>query len=113
MNLAEVLWESIPARYQRRLRELCDDPDTLDYDAAFHAARMSVRRAGLFASGDLGVALRETAAEDGAPPGLLDSPEAIQRFCAANAPARSLVSLALSPEYARTRWQFARSATRY
>ncbi|HXK17642.1 MAG TPA: hypothetical protein VNG33_07560, partial [Polyangiaceae bacterium] len=34
LNLAEVLWESIPARLQRRLRELCDEPDALDYDAA-------------------------------------------------------------------------------
>ena len=113
MNLAEVLWESIPARYQRRLRELCDDPETLDYDAAFQAARMSVRRAGLFASGDLGVALRETGLEDGAPQGFLDSPDAIQRFCAVNAAAQSLLNLALSPEYARTRWQFARGTTRY
>ena len=38
LNLAEVLWESIPVRLQRRLRELCDQPDALDYDVALNAA---------------------------------------------------------------------------
>lgn len=113
MNLAEVLWESIPARYQRRLRELCDQPEALEYDAAFQAARTSVRRAGLFAAGDLGVALREIGLEDGAAPGLLDTPEGLQQFCATSSAAQSLLGLALSPEYARTRWQFARNQTRY
>ncbi|MFO0571122.1 MAG: hypothetical protein U0263_36150 [Polyangiaceae bacterium] len=57
-NLAEVLWERIPARSQRRLRELCHDAGGIDYDTAIEAARRAVRRAGLFASGDLAVALR-------------------------------------------------------
>ncbi|HET7545739.1 MAG TPA: hypothetical protein VFK05_37985, partial [Polyangiaceae bacterium] len=63
LNLAEVLWESIPARFQRRLRELCDRPEQLDYDAALAASRIAVRRAGLFVAGDLGVALNEAAAD--------------------------------------------------
>ena len=51
-HLAEVLWENIPARLQRRLRELCDDPAVLDYDAAIGAGRMAIRRAGLFVAED-------------------------------------------------------------
>ena len=45
LNLAEMLWESIPARPQRRLRELCHDPNALDYDRAMVQARVAVRRA--------------------------------------------------------------------
>src|SRR5690606_16681248 len=38
-NLAEVLWESIPASGQRQLRQLCDDPSLLDYTTVVKAAR--------------------------------------------------------------------------
>jgi hypothetical protein len=51
LNLAEMLWEAIPARPQRRLRELCHDADALDYDQAINQARVAVRRAGFFATG--------------------------------------------------------------
>jgi cellulose synthase operon protein C len=106
LNLAEVLWESIPARLQRRLRELCDDPDSLDYDAALAAAKLAVRRAGFFASGDLGVSLRQVALEEGY---ALDSAEQSMRtFVRDDATARNLYSLALGAEYAHTRFQLAR-----
>src|SRR5690606_40343004 len=32
--LAEIFWESIPARHQRRLREICEDNSALEYDRA-------------------------------------------------------------------------------
>lgn len=106
LNLAEVLWESIPARLQRRLRELCDDPDSLDYDAALGAAKLAVRRAGFFAAGDLGTSLRQVAAEDGYE---LDTAEQNMRtFVRDNPTARNLYSLALGAEYAHTRYQFGR-----
>ena len=106
LNLAEVLWESIPARLQRRLRELCDDPDSLDYDAALAAAKLAVRRAGFFAAGDLGAALRQVAVEEGY---ALDTAEQNMRtFVRDNATARNLYSLALGAEYAHTRFQFGR-----
>ncbi len=106
LNLAEVLWESIPVRLQRRLRELCDQPDALDYDAALSAAKLAVRRAGFFASGDLGVALRQVAVEDGYE---LDTAEQnLRTFVRDNATARNLYSLALGAEYAHTRYQTGR-----
>ncbi len=106
LNLAEVLWESIPARLQRRLRELCDDPDSLDYDSALAAAKLAVRRAGLFAAGDLAVALRQVALEEGYQ---LDTGEQNMRtFVRDNTTARNLYSLALGAEYAHTRFQPAR-----
>lgn len=103
LNLAEVLWESIPVRLQRRLRELCDQPDALDYDAALSAAKLAVRRAGFFAAGDLGVALRQIAAEDGYD--LETSEQNLCTFVRDNATARNLYSLALGAEYAHTRYQ--------
>jgi len=106
LNLAEVLWESIPARLQRRLRELCDEPDVLDYDAALSAAKLAVRRAGFFAAGDLAAALRQIAAEEGYD---LDTPQQdLRAFVRDNPTARNLYSLALGAEYAHTRFQFGR-----
>jgi len=64
-HLAEVLWQSIPARAQRRLREIWDEPATLLYETAMTNARRVTRRAGLLVSGDLAVAVRETLLELG------------------------------------------------
>jgi hypothetical protein len=106
LNLAEVLWESIPARLQRRLRELCSEPDALDYDAALSGAKLAVHRAGFFAAGDLGTSLRQIALEDGYE---LDTAEQNMRtFVRDNPTARNLYSLALGAEYAHTRYQFTR-----
>ncbi len=115
LNLAEVLWESIPARFQRRLRELCDRPEQLDYDAALAASRIAVRRAGLFVAGDLGVALNEAAGDDGVTQEQLRAPNALPELSRSAASLRSLLTLALSPEYAETRWQFGANlrATRF
>jgi tetratricopeptide (TPR) repeat protein len=106
LNLAEVLWESIPARFQRRLRELCDRPEQLDYDGALAASRIAVRRAGLFVAGDLAVALNEAAADDGVSREQLRAPNALAELSRTAPSLRSLLTLALSPEYAETRWQF-------
>jgi hypothetical protein len=110
LNLAEVLWESIPARLQRRLRELCEDPDALDYDLALGAAKMAVRRTGFFGAGDLASSLRQVAAEEGYE---LDTAEQNMRtFVRDNPTARNLYSLALGAEYAHTRFQFGRGGSR-
>jgi hypothetical protein len=105
LNLAEVLWESIPARYQRRLRELCESPEALDYDGALAVSRNALRRAGLFAAGDLAVALTAVAAEEGFVPERLAEPNGVAELCATSASAKSLLSLSLSPEFAHARWQ--------
>jgi hypothetical protein len=112
LNLAEVLWESIPARFQRRLRELCDHPEALDYEAAIAIARIAVRRAGLFVAGDLGVALREICAEDDISAERLATTQGVFELCQASASVRSLLALALSPEYAQVRWQAARTGSK-
>ncbi|HMJ10774.1 MAG TPA: hypothetical protein VK524_05170, partial [Polyangiaceae bacterium] len=104
-NLAEVLWESIPARSQRRLRELCSDPTFLNYETALTSAKTATRRAGLFVVGDLAVALRETCADENIPVHLLAPPHGLSALCSSSAAVADLVRLATSPEYAETRWQ--------
>jgi hypothetical protein len=110
LNLAEVLWESIPARLQRRLRELCEDQTLLDYDAALLAAKLAVRRAGLFGAGDLGAALQQVAIEEEYPLGA--EGRLVADFVRAHATARNLYGLSLSAEYAHARWHAVRGAPR-
>ncbi len=103
--LAETLWESVPPRAQRRLRELCDDPVALDPITAMSAARLAIRRAGLFVSGDLQVALAEACAEEGIATRGIDAPGGLAALCAASPAVSDLVLLATSPEYAASRWR--------
>jgi hypothetical protein len=112
-TLAEMLWESVPARSQRRLRELCDDPSRIRYGEALGAARQAVRRAGLFASGDLTVAIRETCADLGFTTFGLDSPGGLEALSRSSPAVADLVRLATSQEYASTRWQHVRAGGRH
>jgi hypothetical protein len=111
-NLAEVLWESISASAQRRLRELCDDPAQLDYDLAMATARRAVRRAGLLSAGDVKVALREACSEEGIASSALEAPGGLASLCSASLAIADLVRLATSQEYAETRWQPAKAGNR-
>jgi hypothetical protein len=60
----------------------------------------------LFVAGDLGVALNEAAADDGVSREQLRTPNALAELSRSAPSLRSLLTLALSPEYAETRWQF-------
>jgi hypothetical protein len=111
LNLAELLWEAIPARSQRRLRELCDDR-ALDYETALLHARIAARRAGLFTCGDLGIALREVCADEGLDDRLASAPGGLAELAEKSPSVKSLYTLAVSNEYAETRWRTPRSAPR-
>ncbi|MCE7894102.1 MAG: hypothetical protein DYH12_31125, partial [Sorangiineae bacterium PRO1] len=104
-SLAEVLWERIPARSQRRLRELCHEPEGIDYETGMECARRAARRAGLFVSGDLGVALRQACRQEGLPPEAVQSPANLAQAVATHAGLADLVRLATSSEYSAARWQ--------
>jgi hypothetical protein len=108
LALAELLWESIPGRLQRRLRELCDDPNGLDYDSAMMQARVAVRRAGLYVSGDYHASFNEIALDEGLEPALAATPGGLYELCAKSPSLASLYRLAISPEYAETRWRTGR-----
>ena len=111
LNLAELLWEAIPARSQRRLRELCDER-ALDYETALVHARLAARRAGFFACGDLGIALREVCADEGLDDRLTSAPGGLAELAEKSPSVKSLYTLAVSSEYAETRWRTPRSAPR-
>lgn len=104
-SLAEVLWERVPARSQRRLRELCHEPSGIDYETGMESARRAARRAGLFVSGDLAVALRQTCRQVGIPPETVQSPALLQKAVGESAAIADLVRLATSSEYSAARWQ--------
>jgi hypothetical protein len=103
-SLAEVLWERIPTRSQRRLRELCHEPRGIDYETAMENARRAARRAGLFVSGDLGVTLRQTCRQEGIPPEAV-APASLSRLVTDSAAIADLVRLATGSEYSAARWQ--------
>ena len=81
-TLAEMLWESMPARSQRRLRELCDDPSRIDYALARGAARQAVRRARACSFPAIWtVAVREACADLGISTWGLDAPMGLAALC--------------------------------
>src|SRR5690606_26709238 len=63
-SLAQRLWELGP-HAQRRMQELASKPEAIDYRVAWIATLRAMRRAGLFVSGDLGVASRQVCADEG------------------------------------------------
>jgi hypothetical protein len=108
-NLAGVLWESIPTRSQRRLRELCDDASALDYLSVMNGARLVLRRAGLFVCGDIAVALREVLNEEGLGAEPPQNFEELASIATQRPSVADLLRLATSAEYAEIRWQQQRS----
>ncbi len=101
-RLAALLWESIPPRGQRRLAQLCADPELLVFERVVGQTRLVLRRAGLVLSADLWTAVAATSEEEGfVPP---DTLEALADLCARSPAILDLVRLALTPEYAEVRW---------
>lgn len=74
-RLGQNLWQLVSPRADRRLRELCAKPEPISYEAAITGTRQSMRRAGLFAAGNLSTALSLLAFEAPLPPGSLVEPE--------------------------------------
>jgi tetratricopeptide (TPR) repeat protein len=109
-RLSALLWESLPPRTQRRMTEWCKE-GKLTRDSAVASARRAARRAGLFASGDLGEALRRVAADEGIEAGLLAGPEGLSLLCERSKAAADLVRLAADPVYAHLRWRGALAET--
>jgi len=102
-KLGQNLWQLVPPRADRRLREICAAP--ISYDGALEGTRQVMRRAGLFAAGGLAVALPLVAFELGLPPEPEDSPHWLSNLCAATPAVADLVRLAIRTEFAEARWQ--------
>ncbi len=104
-QLAEVLWEGIPRRSQRRLQELCNDVEDFSYERAVGTARLGQYRAGLFACGDLAIAIQQICALEGVTFGGFTNSGELARLCAISPSVADLVRLSSSPLYAEMRWR--------
>ncbi|WP_437967281.1 hypothetical protein WMF04_48350 [Sorangium sp. So ce260] len=106
VRLEQNLWQLIPPRAERRLREICDSASKMTYEAAVKTTRIAMRRAGLFAAGNLATAVRATLKERGLELEVpLSRPEGLAAACAAHPEIADLVRLATRMEYAEARWQ--------
>ncbi|WP_437570208.1 hypothetical protein [Sorangium sp. So ce542] len=106
VRLEQNLWQLIPPRAERRLREICDSASKMTYEAAVKTTRTAMRRAGLFAAGNLATAVRATIKERGLELAVpLSQPEGLAAACAAHPEIADLVRLATRMEYAEARWQ--------
>ncbi|APR85618.1 Translation initiation factor 2 [Minicystis rosea] len=104
-RLGQNLWQLVPPRADRRLRELLMDPRSITREAALAGTRQAMRRAGLFASGSLAVTLAHIAPELSIPLDTFRAAEGgLAQMCAAHPEIADLVKLAVRMEYAEARW---------
>jgi tetratricopeptide (TPR) repeat protein len=104
-QLADLLWQTLAPRTQRRLKELLADSDATAFELVLERARQSSRRVGMFLTGDFGHAARKTLAElPDADPAELEKPGGLERLCARFPSLADLLRLAVRPEYADARW---------
>jgi tetratricopeptide (TPR) repeat protein len=107
LRLAQVLWQTVKSRSQRRLKEICTSE--LDYARVWAASNQSTRRAGLYVCGDLRVALRAASVDLGIDQGLLEG-NRWSEACHVVPELLDLFRFAASAEYADVRWQPGRPA---
>jgi tetratricopeptide (TPR) repeat protein len=110
-RLAEDLWHVVPTAAARRLHELCAVPEQLHVPAAQALARQVRRRAGLFACGDLAVAVGHVLAEIGLSSRAVRGPGALVDLCLRSEEIADLFDLSIQPEFAEARWRRAAAAT--
>jgi hypothetical protein len=106
VRLAQDLWQMVPRRHERRLRTICEQPASLAYGEVVAKSRQAMRRAGLFAAGDLATALRMAAAELRGPldPQASWAEVGLAGVCGSHPGIADLVALALRSEYAEARF---------
>jgi tetratricopeptide (TPR) repeat protein len=102
MRLAQVLWQTVRSRSQRRLKEICQSE--LDFEESWEKASQSLRRAGLYVCGNLRTALRMTVEDAGLPLDPAD-PTSLVQVALTVPETMDLFRLATSAEYAAMRWQ--------
>jgi hypothetical protein len=104
-RLAETFWQMLPARSQRRAKELLETAHATSFELLAERARQSGRRVGFFLTGDFGFAaralLREKSTLDGKE---LAEPGGLAAACAQVPALADLYRLAVRPEYADARW---------
>jgi tetratricopeptide (TPR) repeat protein len=107
LRLAQVLWQTVKSRSQRRLKEIC--VSELDFARVWAASTQSTRRAGLYVCGDLRAALRAASVDLGIDPASIDGNRWTQ-VCQLAPELLDLFRFAAGAEYADIRWQLGRPA---
>jgi hypothetical protein len=104
-NLAEMLWQALAPRAQRRLKELLATDDGTPFELLIERANQSGRRVGMFLTGNFSHAARTVVGEHPAlDPALLEQPGGLAQLCAELPSLSDLFRLAVRPEYADARW---------
>jgi hypothetical protein len=107
LRLAQVLWQTVRSRSQRRLKEICRAE--LDYSESVRLASQSLRRAGLYVSGDLRTAVAGWC-EDAAVEDASRDPQRLSALAATSPDVLDLFRFSTSAEYADVRWQLGRAS---
>lgn len=103
--LAELLWQTLPPRAQRRLKELLADAGETPYALVSERAKQSGRRVGMFLTGDFAHAARTVVGEHRPREvGDIGQPGGLARLCVELPALADLFRLAIRPEYADARW---------
>jgi hypothetical protein len=104
-NLAEMLWQTLSPRAQRRLKELLGNDDPTSFELVVERANQSGRRVGMFLTGDFAHAARTVIGEHAAlDVEELQRPGGLARLCDVLPSLADLYRLAVRPEYADARW---------
>ncbi|CAN5878348.1 hypothetical protein BH11MYX4_BH11MYX4_51390 [soil metagenome] len=104
-NLAEMLWQALAPRAQRRLKELLGSDEATPFELVVERANQSGRRVGMFLTGDFAHAARTVVGEHPAlDASLLQQPGGLAKLCAELPSLADLFRLAVRPEYADARW---------
>jgi hypothetical protein len=113
-HLAEMLWQTLAPRAQRRLQELLGTGDPTPFELVVERAKQSGRRVGMFLTGDFAHAATTVVEEHGLDPAVLREAGGLTRLCKDLPALADLYRLALRPEYADARWHVpAPSSPRY
>jgi hypothetical protein len=104
-HLADMLWQTLAPRTQRRLKELLGNAEATPFELVSERARQSGRRVGMFLTGDFGYAAR-TALQDFPQVDRqeLERPGGLEKLAKQLPAIADLLRLAVRPEYADARW---------
>ncbi len=102
--LAEMLWQTLAPRPQRRLKELLASAEDIPYELVVERARQGGCRIGMFLTGDFGHAARTVASEFMRDPMVLREKGGLRQMCLELPALADLFRLAIRPEFADARW---------
>lgn len=104
-QLADLLWQTLAPRTQRRLKELLTSSEMTPFELVLERARQSGRRVGMFLTGDFAHAAERVLADfPQANAAELQRPGGLEKLCAQLPSLADLLRLAVRPEYADARW---------